>query len=267
MLKAARAAPIFAALKAVAPAAVLAFSVAGATAADAAIYVMQNGSMDHPRAVSISGIGSNIQATPVQFDGYVEGDPDVPFNNLVAFCVDVYHNVTLTNYDPDLTYTDEVPLTHDSNPYDPDPLTQSQIVQIGRLVNYGTNVFYNASQATSALRETRWNTLAAVQGAIWQVVSGRNVYSSNYSLNVQIDRLAGSNYNAYFNPTYGAVNRRITFLTPFKGSKQYPYSKLTQSFAITNAIPEPATWVMMIGGFAIAGGVLRRARRKGAVAA
>jgi hypothetical protein len=259
-----RLAPIMGALRALAPAAALAFGAMAAPSAQADVYVFQNGSMDHPRTLSISGIGTGIRATPVQFDGYIDDEPDRPFTNLVAFCVDVYHSISLGNYDPDLTYTDTIPLTHDSNPYSPQPLTTAEIVQIGRLVNYGTNVFYNAPVATSTQRTQRWDRLAAVQGAIWQVASGRNVTSSTGSINTLIDNLAGANYTDYFSPAYGPVNRRITFLTPSRdspyGRKEYPHRKLTQAFAITNAVPEPATWLLMIGGFAIAGGALRRAR-------
>ncbi len=31
---------------------------------------------------------------------------------------------------------------------------------------------------------------------------------------------------------------------------------------VTGAVPEPATWAMMIGGFGMVGGAMRRTRRK-----
>lgn len=250
------------ALKTAIPALAFAACLAGATVAEAATYVFTRGDMDHARTVNIAGIG-NVRATPVQFDGAVDGSP---FDNLVAFCVDVYHSITLGNYNPDLTYTDEIDLTTDSHPFDAELLTGDEILQISRLVNYGTNVFYNAPAGNNSQKNARWDELAVVQGAIWQVVSGRNVTISNGALNSRIDNLAGISYTTFFNANYGAVGSNITFLTPFNQWKQYPHKKLTQSFAIA-AIPEPGTWVMMIGGFAVAGAMLRRSRARKAVLA
>ncbi|WP_337187651.1 PEPxxWA-CTERM sorting domain-containing protein [Phenylobacterium sp.] len=237
-------------------AAAVAAGLAFAPMAQAATYIMQNGTMDSPRTLNIAGIG-NVKATPVQFDGYIDDVVDQPFDNLVAFCVDVYHAITLTDYDPDLKYTDTIPLTTDSQ-WDGSPkvLTNQEILQIGRLVNYGTNVFYNAPGGAA-----RYDELAAVQGAIWQVVSGLNVTSTNATLNTRIDNLAGLSYMSFFNTGYGHVHSGIKFLTPFTDSRVYPDKKLTQAFAIA-AVPEPAAWVMMIGGFACAGAMLRRSRRQ-----
>lgn len=251
-------------LKVAVPAVAFAASLATASMAQAATYVFTRGDMDHARTVNISGIG-NVKAGPVQFDGTVDGNP---FDNLVAFCVDVYHKITLGNYNPDLTYTDEIDLTTDSNFIDPVTLEEAEILQISKLVNYGTAVFYNAPTTTNSQRNARWDELAVVQGAIWQVVSGRNVTISNGALNSRIDNLAGINYTNFFNASYGAVGSKIDFLTPFTDTKEYPHKKLTQSFAIAAAIPEPGTWVMMIGGFAVAGAMLRRSRtRKATLAA
>jgi hypothetical protein len=38
------------------------------------------------------------------------------------------------------------------------------------------------------------------------------------------------------------------------------------SVTVPSAIPEPATWAMMLGGFALAGGALRGRARKPALA-
>lgn len=248
-------------LKMAAAGASLAAGLAMAPMAQAAVYVMQNGSMDTPRTLNIATIG-NVKATPVQFDGYIDGVPDEPFVNLVAFCVDVYHAISLGNYNPELTYTDTTPLTTDSQ-WDGSPkiLTAQEVQQVGRLVNYGTNVFYNAPGGAG-----RFDELAAVQGAIWQVVSGLNVTSGSAGLNTRIDNLASLSYLSSFNPSFATLNAHIKMLTPFTDTRVYPDKKLTQSFAM-GAVPEPATWVMMIGGFACAGAMLRRSRRQTAVAA
>ena len=259
-----RSGPILAAVKAAIPAAVLALGLATAAPSHATTVVLQNGYMDHARTLTIAGIG-NAQATPVQFDGYYDNawpKPDEHFTNLVAFCVDVYHSISMGDYNPDLVYQDTVPLTHDSNPnaaarkY----LTDQDVLQVGRLVNYGTLIFYNAPKTTDALKEARWDQLAAVQGAIWEVVSGKNVTSSKTSLNNMITDLSGDDYKSHLNASYGFVHSNLTLLTP-KSPYQYPHYKGKQAFAIAQ-VPEPATWVMMIGGFAVAGAMLRRSRQR-----
>lgn len=261
----------FRALKAALPGAALALGLALAPAANAATYVLQNGVLEGSRTLKIAGIG-NARATAMQFDGFIDGpgSADTPFTNLVAFCVDVYHQISTGNYNPNLTYTDDNELEHDSNwnSLDRQFLSNQEILHVSRLVNYGTNVFYNASTATNALKNARRDELAAVQGAIWEVVSGRNVTwvsgGNGVTINTRINALSGATYNSAFNLSYGHVHSGITLITPFKNGKVYPHKDLTQAFAFA-AVPEPQTWALMIGGFGLAGGVLRAQRRKGAV--
>lgn len=234
--------PIFATLKAVLPAAALALSVLTAAPASAATVVMDNGSMESPRVVNIAGIG-NVYAAPMLFDGTYGGKP---FVDLVAFCVDVYHHITLGNYSPDLVYTDTVPLTTDSKPTGATLLTSAQLTQVGRLVNYGTDVFYNAPAGAA-----RHDRLAAVQSAIWEVVSGKNVTSSNAGLDAAITQLSGASYLDYIGG-FGGQSSAITFLSPLTYPRIGP-----QAFAIAH-VPEPAAWGLMILGFGAIGAMLRR---------
>lgn len=261
-------------LKAVVPAVALAFgALTMAPAAHAATYVFDDGEMYSYRTVRLSGSGFTtvtVKAAPVLFDGYIKGTPNEPFENLVAFCVDVYHSISLADYKPDLTYTDDIELEHNSH-WDPnkrDYLSDDEIVQIGKLVNYGTEVWYNNNISSSA----KTNELASVQGAIWKVVSGLtvtatgNTTSINNTLNTRIAALSNaSTYTSAFTYAEGPVYSSIKLLTPFKDGKypkQYPHKDLTQSFAIGDAVPEPGTWVMMIGGFGLAGAMLRRHRQQ-----
>lgn len=238
-------------LTAAVPVAAFAVGLAAASPGYAATVIFQNGVMDHPRSVNISGIG-RVKATPVQFDG-LYGAKSV--TNLVAFCVDVYHRMRLGDYTPELTYTDEVELTTDSNYVGAQTLSDGQISHVGRLINYGTLAFYNAPTATAAQRNARWDELASVQGAIWQVVSGRDVTSANAGVDAWINNLSGAGYQGFFNAGYGAVRSNITFLTP----TVYPDKRGSQGMGMA-AVPEPAAWLLMIGGFGAAGAMLRRRR-------
>lgn len=261
-------------LKAAVPAMVLALgALAAPTVASAETYVFDEGDMYAYRQVRLSGSGFStvtVKAAPMLFDGYIKGTPNEPFENLVAFCVDVYHSITLTDYSPDLTYTDDIELEHNSH-WDPtkrDYLSEDEVVHIGKLVNYGTEVWYNNSMSLTA----RVNELAGVQGAIWKVVSGltvtavNNGTSTNNLVQSRINALSNANtYTNAFTYAEGPVYASIKLLTPFKNGKypkQYPHKDLTQSFAIGDAVPEPGTWVMMIGGFGFAGAMLRRRRQQ-----
>ena len=266
-----RSGPLTGALKAVVPAAMIALGAMGApTVASADAYVFDRGDMYNYRQLQLSGSGFStvtVKAAPVLFDGYIKGTPNEPFENLVAFCVDVYHGISLADYNPDLTYTDDVDLLHNSHwdPVKQRMLTFEEKVHIGALVNYGTEIWYG--MATGA---ARYNELAAVQGAIWKVVSRLNVTAvnnngQNTAIQNRLNALASAaNYESAFIYADDEVSSRIKLLTPFKqtryGRKDYPHKDLTQSFAIAGPIPEPATWIMMIGGFAVAGGMLRRSR-------
>ena len=269
-----RSGPVIGALKAAVPAIFLALGVASAPAAALAdTYVMQDADMYNYRYLKLSGSGFStvtVKAAPVLFDGYIQGAPNEPFENLVAFCVDVFHTVELKEYNPDLTYTDENKLEHNSH-WDPskrEQLSFEEKVHIGRLVNYGTEIWYNMASGT-----TRYNELAAVQGAIWKVASGLNVSTwnvngnngQNNAIQGRLNALSAMSYESAFLYADGEDSARIKLLTPFttgRYAKVYPHKKLPQSFAIAGPIPEPATWVMMIGGFAFAGAALRRSRQQ-----
>ena len=235
------------------PALAAAFVLSSASASAATTYILDRGDMPNYRTLNISGLG-NVWAGPVLFDGtYGVNGPG--FVDLVAFCVDIYHHISLGNYTPDLTYTDANALTFDSNSggqtnhfSGPSGLAAADITKIGVLANYGTKVAKD-NLLLSGIKNDR---LAAVQGAIWQVASGRNVTGAG--LDNLIDNLSGANYQNFFVGNYGPINTSFKLITP----TVYPAIRGTQSFVI--AVPEPATWAMMIGGFGAIGAMLRRRR-------
>jgi hypothetical protein len=194
------------------------------------------------------------------FTASFDGAPSV---DLVAFCVDVFHDINFGPYSPALQYQTTVPFTTDSRPSPTaaDHLTGGQIEQIERLATYGTDVQKDGS--ISSLDKSI--TLAAVQGAIWQVVAGETVtLAGGWSQNNGVDATSfdtlvinlsdSANYAAYFDPKYGVIGDHTVFLTPLS----YPDASGTQSFLF--AVPEPSTWLLMVAGVALLGAQLRRRR-------
>lgn len=230
----------------------LALSLALNSTAMATTYVIDRGDMPNKRTLNIQGIG-NVYAGPFLFDG-TYGVGGNPFVDILAFCVDVYHHISIGNYSPDLVYTDTVPLTFDSNNggqanhfSGPTGYNATSLARIGQLVNYGT-LSFNDATLVGVAKDKR---LAAVQGAIWEVASGRNVTGDG--LNATIDSLAAGQFGS----AYGTISSNYTFITP---QGQYPTSRGTQSFAFAAPAPEPGTWALMIVGFGLAGAMLRRSR-------
>jgi len=236
-------------------------------AANAAPVVITNGQMVNPLIVNLSGSVYNgaVYDAAMQFTTTISGKPD----DIIAFCVDIYHDITFGPYSPALQYKTNT-FSTDSNP-SPGPadvLTTSKILQIDKLVNYGTDVQKDGSLSSL----TKSTTVAAVQGAIWQVVSGEDVtlasgWSQNTGVNATsfdllVDNLSGSNYGTYLTG-YGAIGDVTTFITP----TNYPSTRGAQSFLFAGGVPEPSAWLLSIVGLGLVGGALRRRRRSEAAAA
>jgi hypothetical protein len=242
----------------------LAMSLAAAGPGQAAQYFLQNSSMNTSRTANIDGPNGYHAYTyiaPIKFRTYEgtgatpqTGATSGPFD-MVAFCVDIFHGIGLGNVN--LKYDDSYDLTTNSKYQSNTPfvgatlLTAQQRLQVGRLVNYGTLVF---NQAPNSIDKT--NRLAGLQGAIWQVINpGYSVVSSTAGVNAFTATFTGANYAANLTG-YGHVHSGIKFITE---TGKYGTNRAHQSFAVA-AVPEPATWAVMITGFGMAGAALRRRR-------
>jgi hypothetical protein len=238
----------------------LAGGLAVAAPAAAANVTILSGTMHNQLVVDLSGVGAVYDA-PMEFKTIYGGAP----RDLVAFCVDVFHHISLGDYAPDLLYTDVNPF-NTAYPYASPALTADTVTQIGRLVHYGTDVFNDLALS----QPSKKMQLGAVQGAIWEIVANTNVTlstSPSYAglnsgvvaatFNTLVDNLAGDDYLDFIGG-YGPQGNAVTLITP----TIYPRGG-TQSFLFA-AVPEPATWSLMIGGFGLVGAVLRSSRRRSA---
>ena len=172
--------------------------------------------------------------------------------NLVAFCVDIFHSISLS--DRNLKYDDAYDLETNSKfsgtTLPPTfagatDLSNQQIAQVGRLVNFGTELFGSADA-------NKINQLSAVQGAIWQVINpGYTVDARNNA----VDTLVAQ----YMNPAFTS-DQSATF-DMISQTGKYGSTQAKQAFAIA-AVPEPSTWAMLILGFGAVGGAVRLGRRR-----
>ena len=241
----------------------LAAAMGSGSAASAAQVLITDGQMHNPLVVQLSGSAYNgaVYDAAMNFTASFDGASSV---SILAFCVDVFHDINFGPYSPGLQYQTTVPFTTDSRPSPTvaDNLTGAQIEQIERLVTYGTDV-QNDGSLSSLDKSIK---VAAVQGAIWQIAAGETVtLASGWSQNAGVDAtsfdtlvngLSSATYANDFGSKYGAIGDKTVFLTPLN----YPDATGTQSFLF--AVPEPATWLLMVVGIGLLGAQLRLRRRQ-----
>jgi hypothetical protein len=238
-------------IKAAGSAAALAISLAVAPAAHAADYFLQSASIDWTYTASISGPGYGPESAvlaPIHFTAYEGIGPVGPSMDLMAFCVDVYHNINVGTIN--LQYDDTQVFDNNSDSPTWEPISIEQQVLVGKLVNFGARLQLSGDP-------NRLAKLAAVQGAIWQVVNPSLTVDSS---NDFVDSLIASYTSGSGLAQFGPLGSKLTFITE-KG--KYHTIAAHQSFAFA-AVPEPGTWLLMIAGFGVVGGALRRARRAAA---
>lgn len=188
---------------------------------------------------ALSGGSEYVYASPVIFNQATD-----PF---LAFCVDIYHNINLGPLGPGGTglIYDETPTATQTNFKTSTLLSHYTKLQIGGLVNLGSYLYAHGGSAKD---------VAAIQGAIWELANGTdysgagNIYNVSGGTYADFGALVDS-YKVGVNSQYGTYYKLIT-----------PRDGLTQSFALA-AVPEPATWTMMLVGFFAIGGAIRSRRR------
>ena len=162
------------------------------------------------------------------------GDPA----SFLTYCVDIFHTLT-------------VPATFGFAPIAtliPDATKQTRLLTL-----------IGNADALIAAAANKTEATAAVQLATWEIV---NENTASYSFSTGTFRSSGGNSD-------GARALAMTYLdgvtsgawgTPPNGSLKLFYSPTSQSQILT-AVPEPATWAMMIAGFGLVGAVTRRRNR------
>lgn len=161
--------------------------------------------------------------------------------DILAFCVDIFHNFGSGTALPVTYMTDPVANDSDSPASGGGPALSHVISgEIAYLADLG--------KLTSDP-----NRMAGIQGAIWATeypgltISGGSTYLDYY---VGLASAWGAAHPGFAGFADG--------IYPEAGDTQG--FGVTQGFTIGGGVPEPASWALMIGGFALAGAALRRRR-------
>ncbi len=170
-------------------------------------------------------------------------------NTAVAFdtyCIDIFHWVQNGTFDLQ-------PFTL------ADPVKQAQVA---KLLGH-TATFIDSAGTTAAQKDIS----AAIQMAVWEIVNEAG--TSGYSLGNGLFQVSGS----YGTVTGGARTLAQGYLDAMGGwatptgfnytmmAAINPQTNQRQVFLTAGAVPEPATWAMLIAGFGAIGGLMRKRRR------
>jgi hypothetical protein len=219
----------------------------GSSASAATIFVTNVGvtsndsSFDH---LNLSGLGGGPDlSTDVWAPGILfteETSLGGPTTTDLVFCVDLEHNIGVQGYGPPLVFdTGFLQFTGGGAPVD--PIISNEI---GRLAELGKYIYKTQSFDYA-------HKLVAVQGAIWSLeygVKGGRATSSNAAIDSEI-------------AAFVKIGPHGTGLAHELLSDPHHVQNM-----VSGGVPEPASWALMIGGFGMAGAMLRRQRRAAATA-
>jgi choice-of-anchor C domain-containing protein len=114
-------------------------------------------------------------------------------------------------------------------------------------------------QASDGSRSIDLSALGA--GSLSQILSGLTLgqtYQVSFDLAGNPD---GGSSTKVAVVTDGETTSTYDFLLTFSSAEESPYGPALDNVSISGAVPEPATWAMMILGFGVVGASLRTRRR------
>jgi len=196
------------------------------------------------------GIGGNAGTTSAQLyigRNHMTG-VDLATNAAVAFdayCIDIFHWLQKGTFDIQ-TFT---------------LANSTKADQLKKLLGHTDG--YIAAATTAAAKQ---DTAAAIQMAVWEIVNEAG--TGGYSLGDGLFRI-GTDYGSVLPNARGMAQGYLNALDGWamptgKAFKMMtavnPVSNQRQIFMTTAPVPEPAAWAMLIAGFGVVGGALRRRR-------
>ena len=263
-------------LKAAAMAGAFFFSIGTVGSADASTPVtIYSTGIYNPATITVGGaLGpTDDWSTAVEFSVAVDGGV---VQTLYGFCVDLTHVIYVNypgttdivtaggnnQYNNTLNYTTST-LSRDSvgGPSGSSGVVLSslQIGEIGGLANFGRNLILTADPSSVGFSgQYLSDELAAVQGAIWSIEYPTSTFTAQTTsvqslLNTYIADAPAGAVSGPVNTIYNGVNQGFVV-----GSSQIGRPGDGESLGNFTAVPEPTSWMLMIGGFGFAGAMLRR---------
>jgi hypothetical protein len=214
-------------LRSVLAGAAMAICALGGSAASAATVLVSD--------VGVYNSGSWNQVTIGSATEYSVG---ILFNNdFLVFCVDLEHNIGVTHYDPALVFTTGY-LEYNGAGI---AVSESVSNRIGQLAGIGRHL-------VSIHAPDYINQLSAIQAAIWSLEYNRTAtFSDGLSyLNADVTE--------YLTIADNGRGRARSLIAHAPGVTQGVQNM------VTGVVPEPMSWVLMIGGFGMTGAMIRRRR-------
>lgn len=215
--------------------------LATSSEANATTYSVSSVSVYDWNVVTISGTTNGytfnneaVYATPIDLHvTKVDGVPTTA--NLWVYCVDIFHTIDVTSYNPALTYTTQT-LTTDNHDTPSHPQGYTLPANVSADIEYLAHVGLGTA-ANPIVTTTTEDEVTAIQATIWELEYGLTVQSKNSTINGEIA--------AYYTDAIHSGSA---------SPAQEVYNSSHQSFAdgqpsLTAPVPEPATWAMMIVGF------------------
>ncbi|MHA6718936.1 PEPxxWA-CTERM sorting domain-containing protein [Sphingomonas sp. RS6] len=158
-----------------------------------------------------------------------------------SYCADAFHNLSKGSFE----WADLSALTSNTT-------RQEQLVTL--LTN---SELLLGAESNAQVRKT---ISAATQLAVWEILSERKTWSYDTKKGDFYTTGGDTNAARTLANSYLAqiANGSWTAVAGYK--VRVLFSANNQSQVVVTAVPEPATWLMLIGGFALVGGTLRRRR-------
>jgi hypothetical protein len=203
------------------------------------------------------GIEGGTQVTagvgPIVMTGYATNDPTKKSVSFTTYCADIFD--WLGNGTFSSNAYSSLSSSSQAHPY--------SVTQLSTVTTFLTNV-------TASGLLTSSDNKAAAQLGIWEILNESP--SNSYNLNTGLFYATGGNLgNAITTANTWLGNLSTTWKAPAAG---YTMNLLDpgkgnqpQIFLSTAAVPEPASWAMMVGGFGVLGSVMRQQRRRTATVA
>jgi hypothetical protein len=158
-------------------------------------------------------------------------------NTVPVFCIDLFHTIGIHSYNPALPYTTGTIVADSSTGLagtGGNPLNPPVPGEIQALANLGYQDYVHGTGSN--------DIYAALQGAIWYIEYNQNGNNLSVEGGATIDALIAGDI------AYASAHPAAYSIALFPGANGQAFDSAGQGFS--PGVPEPASWLMMLAGFA-----------------